>query len=227
MLGDLESPARTRVLASESQAIFAPPDHLVYLREGALVAARFDPVRLEVTGDPVELGLQPWSSGGGLMAASASRHRRARVRDTPGADDRADVGRSQRKAARHAGRSRLVGPCRHLAGREDDRRRAAGAAHRRGRSLDDRSRARCPIPLLTRSLVEPRAGLVLNRSPRGLRLVAQRRQRLVREARRRERRGHRNQPLERPDRANQLDPAGAIASCSTGSPPPQAATSRW
>ena len=72
MLGDLESPARTRVLASESQAIFAPPDHVVYLREGALVAARFDPVRLEVTGDPVELGPQPWSSGGGLMAASAS-----------------------------------------------------------------------------------------------------------------------------------------------------------
>ena len=39
----------------ESRVEYAPPGHLVFLREGALVARRFDPAKLQFSGEPISL----------------------------------------------------------------------------------------------------------------------------------------------------------------------------
>ena len=68
----------TKVLfVSESAAIFAPPDHLLFVRDKALIAQRFDPVRLELEGEPAPVadgvpvrlgGRLPVSAGPGVVA---------------------------------------------------------------------------------------------------------------------------------------------------------------
>ncbi|HSE62524.1 MAG TPA: protein kinase [Thermoanaerobaculia bacterium] len=54
--GSLDSRDRREVLRGEhTDVAFVAPDHLLFRRGGRLVAARFDPDRLAVVGDPVEL----------------------------------------------------------------------------------------------------------------------------------------------------------------------------
>jgi len=52
-VGSLEGGTPTRVLGDETAAVFAPPDLLLVVRQGVLMALRFDPARAVVSGDPV------------------------------------------------------------------------------------------------------------------------------------------------------------------------------
>jgi eukaryotic-like serine/threonine-protein kinase len=54
-VGDLDGAPSRRVLASDSAAVYAPPAHVVFVRQGTLFAQRFDASRLAVAGDPVSL----------------------------------------------------------------------------------------------------------------------------------------------------------------------------
>ncbi len=54
-VGDLESGKSTRLLGVSSQARYAAPGWLLYVRSGALVAQRFDAGRAELTGEPIPL----------------------------------------------------------------------------------------------------------------------------------------------------------------------------
>jgi Tol biopolymer transport system component len=78
-LASLDGTAPIRIVDSESGAAFAPPDHLLLLRQATLVAVRFDPVRGVVSDDPVAIaeGLRgvrgPFSvSATGLLAYRSS-----------------------------------------------------------------------------------------------------------------------------------------------------------
>jgi hypothetical protein len=51
-VGDLESRERRRVMAARSNAIYASPGFLLFLREHTLMAQPFDAGKLETTGDP-------------------------------------------------------------------------------------------------------------------------------------------------------------------------------
>ena len=51
----LEKKGRKFLLNSQTQAVFAPPNQLLYLRENTLLAHQFDLDRLELVGDPVPI----------------------------------------------------------------------------------------------------------------------------------------------------------------------------
>jgi eukaryotic-like serine/threonine-protein kinase len=72
MVGDLGGAESKRLLANaDAGAVFLPSGHLVYSRQRALFAQRFDINRLEVIGDPVPLGQQV-AGGPNMTAVSAS-----------------------------------------------------------------------------------------------------------------------------------------------------------
>jgi Tol biopolymer transport system component len=50
-LGSLDGGVNQRVLGAESNAVYASPGYLLFLREGALVAQPFDPQQLKLTGE--------------------------------------------------------------------------------------------------------------------------------------------------------------------------------
>jgi len=52
-LGSLESGKRKLLLPDSSNVAFSPPGHLLFVREGALMAMPFDPDRLEASGEPI------------------------------------------------------------------------------------------------------------------------------------------------------------------------------
>jgi len=60
-LGVLGSKETTRLVASDVMAAFAPPDHLLFIRENTLMAQLFDPSRLELQGDPFPIA-EDWGS---------------------------------------------------------------------------------------------------------------------------------------------------------------------
>ena len=51
--GSLDGMPPKRILASDSQAVYAHPGYLLFLRQGVLLAQRFDLKKLELTGDPL------------------------------------------------------------------------------------------------------------------------------------------------------------------------------
>jgi hypothetical protein len=51
-IGSLGGGALKRIVDSPVQARFAPPDRLLFVRDGSLYSQRFDPARLELTGQP-------------------------------------------------------------------------------------------------------------------------------------------------------------------------------
>jgi hypothetical protein len=72
-VGALGSDLRKRVVAAEYTAAFAPPGHLVYLKEGILVAERFDPARLELDGEPEPIpGVDVARTSGALLGGRAN-----------------------------------------------------------------------------------------------------------------------------------------------------------
>jgi len=62
-VGSLDGDMPTRVVADETAAMFAPPDWLLVVRQGVLMALRFDPTRSVVSGDPIpvaqDVGILP------------------------------------------------------------------------------------------------------------------------------------------------------------------------
>ncbi|HEU4936201.1 MAG TPA: protein kinase [Vicinamibacterales bacterium] len=52
-VGSLDSSETTRVVASDSQGAYLPPEWLLFVRQGALLAQRFDISRRIVTGEPI------------------------------------------------------------------------------------------------------------------------------------------------------------------------------
>ncbi len=71
----MDSTERKEVLASDHMAYFAPPDHLFFTRDGALMVQRFDTETLELDGAPVQVadGVQGSFTNGRLgVSISAS-----------------------------------------------------------------------------------------------------------------------------------------------------------
>jgi Tol biopolymer transport system component len=54
-LGSLDSKEIREVLPDNTDALYVPPGYLLFRRNGSLMAARFDPARLEIVGEPIEL----------------------------------------------------------------------------------------------------------------------------------------------------------------------------
>lgn len=52
-LGSLDAPETTRLTAADTAGLYAPTGWLLFVRQGTLVARRFDPARGALTGDPV------------------------------------------------------------------------------------------------------------------------------------------------------------------------------
>jgi Tol biopolymer transport system component len=68
-LGSLASGTLKKVARSDTNAIFAPPEHVLFVREGSLFGQRFDLTRLETVGEPVPIvqdvswNVSPWNLG--------------------------------------------------------------------------------------------------------------------------------------------------------------------
>lgn len=70
-VGSLDSPERTRVLAADSKALYAPSGHLLFVRLNTLFAQRFDSQRLELAGDAIPVA-EPVGVQLGNTAAGAA-----------------------------------------------------------------------------------------------------------------------------------------------------------
>ncbi|TMQ68034.1 MAG: hypothetical protein E6K81_16805, partial [Candidatus Eisenbacteria bacterium] len=74
-IGELGSSKRTLVASAGSGALFAPPGHMVFVRDQSLVAQPFDPGRMRLKGEPTVIGDAPENLNIlGTMPASASDH---------------------------------------------------------------------------------------------------------------------------------------------------------
>jgi len=51
-IGQVDRSETRRLLSADSAAVYASSGHLLFVRQGTLFAQKFDPVRLELTGDP-------------------------------------------------------------------------------------------------------------------------------------------------------------------------------
>ncbi len=75
-LGSLESGTTKRLFRSDTNALFAPPGDILFVREGTLFAQRFDVTRSEIVGEPtpvveqVSWTIGPWNLG--AFSASAT-----------------------------------------------------------------------------------------------------------------------------------------------------------
>ncbi len=67
-VGQLDDPNAKRLFSADSPAVFAATGHLLFVRDGKLLAQRFDVEQLDVQGDPVAIA--EGGSGGTYLAAS-------------------------------------------------------------------------------------------------------------------------------------------------------------
>jgi Tol biopolymer transport system component len=72
-LGTLDGGPPRRLTAAESAAAYLPPDRVVFVQGGALIAARLDVSRGELTGDPVTLAPSIGSASSAPLRFSVSR----------------------------------------------------------------------------------------------------------------------------------------------------------
>jgi Tol biopolymer transport system component len=74
LAGDLQSGATKRLFAADTGAVYVPPDFLLFIRQGILLAQEFDAKKLETIGDPKPVAEQVVYSTAGptLGAFSAS-----------------------------------------------------------------------------------------------------------------------------------------------------------
>jgi Tol biopolymer transport system component len=73
-LGEMDKPERRRLLDADAAAVFAPPAEVLFVRNGTLFAQRFDPERLELSGEPSALveGITVDRRGVAALSASAA-----------------------------------------------------------------------------------------------------------------------------------------------------------
>jgi len=70
-IGQLDGAETERLLDADSPAVFAPPGYLLFLRQGTLFAHAFNPVRLELTGNPFRVADQlEWDLPPALSASA-------------------------------------------------------------------------------------------------------------------------------------------------------------
>src|SRR5262249_3849058 len=62
--GRLDSKQKTKVLAAESNAVYAAPGYVLFHREASLFAQLFDPKKLAARGDPVHVADDVAASAG-------------------------------------------------------------------------------------------------------------------------------------------------------------------
>ena len=62
-VGELDSTATTRLIEADSAAVYATSGHLLFTRQGALVAQPFDAARLALTGEPIAIAKDVPTSG--------------------------------------------------------------------------------------------------------------------------------------------------------------------
>jgi Tol biopolymer transport system component len=70
-VGSLDSDRKTRIMTSESKAIYAPPGFLLFYRQGTLFAQAFDATRLALRGEAVPVAERVAAASGGVDAAFA------------------------------------------------------------------------------------------------------------------------------------------------------------
>jgi eukaryotic-like serine/threonine-protein kinase len=72
-IASLDSNARRKLIAVDSQAVYVPPGYLLFVRRQTLFAQRFDPDRLTMLGDPIpiEEGVLTSAAYGASFTASA------------------------------------------------------------------------------------------------------------------------------------------------------------
>jgi len=72
-IGSFASPGITRLLGSDSHGVYVSPGWLLFLRQGALLAQRFDGTRRNISGDPVKVAdsvaFDPVTGGAAISAA--------------------------------------------------------------------------------------------------------------------------------------------------------------
>lgn len=73
-LGSLDSAERRRIMPAFSRAVYAPTGHLLFVRDGALLAQPFDPVRGTLSGEPREIAARVKAHGGSDAAFDVSRN---------------------------------------------------------------------------------------------------------------------------------------------------------
>jgi Tol biopolymer transport system component len=72
-VGSIDSTTPKHVLPADSRAVYAPPGHVLFVRQGALYAQPFDPDRLETAGEPSVLADDVrTNNGNGRSAFTAS-----------------------------------------------------------------------------------------------------------------------------------------------------------
>jgi dipeptidyl aminopeptidase/acylaminoacyl peptidase len=73
VVGSLDSTESTPLISADSQALYAPPGYLLFVRQGTLMGQPFDAERLQVTGDAFPIAESvATDAGNGLSAFSAS-----------------------------------------------------------------------------------------------------------------------------------------------------------
>jgi Tol biopolymer transport system component len=71
-LGSLDSPETARLTDADTAGVYAPSGWLLFARQGALVARRFDPARREISGDAVTVAESVAYGGHGGFSVSAT-----------------------------------------------------------------------------------------------------------------------------------------------------------
>ena len=96
-IGSIDGSPATRLMTAASQAEYAPPGYLLFVRETELVAQPFDATRLTLSGEPVAIARDPSVDLNGSAAFSVSETGTLAVRTWAcESHHTAQVGRSER-----------------------------------------------------------------------------------------------------------------------------------
>ena len=87
-VGSLDSTETHRLFEADGPAVFAPPDRLLFARQGALLAQRLDLATLQMTGDPVPVATRVALNPGSFNALAASASASALLAYRANADER-------------------------------------------------------------------------------------------------------------------------------------------
>jgi eukaryotic-like serine/threonine-protein kinase len=71
-IGTLDSPEGRRLIDDDTAAVYAPPGFLLFARQGSLVAQRFDPETLALTGQTFVVAEPPSYKGGHFQCSAAT-----------------------------------------------------------------------------------------------------------------------------------------------------------
>jgi serine/threonine protein kinase len=71
-VGQLDGAATTRLLDADAAAVYAPPGYLLFVRQGKLIAQKFDPAKLALSGNPFPIADQLPALGGPASSVALS-----------------------------------------------------------------------------------------------------------------------------------------------------------